>query len=353
MSRRLRESICRKDPHAVSDEGNRNTNASDPEDTKRFSNPSMRIDCSIIICTRNRATTLERTLHSFRSVKVPDGWAVELIVADNGSTDETAGVVGAASQPAMEIRHVFQPRPGKSRAQNAAVAQARGEVLLFTDDDVEPAVSWLENMARPVLDGGYDAAAGRILLADDVRRPWFTNLHAIWLAEAGKLEDFSPELIGASMAIHRTVFDRIGCFDEELGPGASGFGEETLFWQQMKEAGMRIHPVNDTFVIHHPDTSRLLHSDWLDAAARRGRSMAYVQYHWEHRQVPHPSLCAFWVWLKLCLRRLTSDSVRPDAEGCLDWEMSYVARLESFKAFIAESRRPRNYEFRGLRRKAS
>jgi glycosyltransferase involved in cell wall biosynthesis len=46
-----------------------------------------------------------------------------------------------------------EPAPGKSRAQNTALAEARGEVLLFTDDDVEPAEDWIEKMARPLFGG--------------------------------------------------------------------------------------------------------------------------------------------------------------------------------------------------------
>lgn len=313
----------------------------------------MNLDCSIIICTRNRAAALEKTLRAFQKVKVPGDWRVELIVADNGSADHTAEVIKAACHPAMAIRHVYEPRPGKSRAQNTAMAQARGAALLFTDDDVEPAASWLEKMARPLLETRCEAVAGRILLAEDLHRPWFKPMHGIWLAEARQPAVDSGGLVGASMGIHRTVFEVIDDFDEELGPGASGFGEETLVWLQMKEAGMRICPVTDTFVIHHPEPARLLRANWLAAAARFGRTSAYLMYHWEHTHVPYPALHAMGVRIKLVLRRLMRRSPGLDAEGCPEWEMSYLARIESLKRFIEESRRPRKYELRALRRKES
>lgn len=311
------------------------------------------MDCSIIICTRNRALSLEKTLQAFQSVKVPPGWQVEMIVADNGSSDHTAEVILSATHAAIGIHYVYEPRPGKSRAQNAAVAQAQGEALLFTDDDVEPADNWLENMARPLLENRFDAVAGRILLAEDLRRPWFSHLHGIWLAEVRepKVQLNTSGLVGASMGIRRDVFDRIGHFDEELGPGATGFGEETLLWLQMKEAGMRVCPVNDTFLIHRPDPSRLLRSSWLASAKRFGHTRAYLMHHWEHTQVPYPALCAFWTQIKLLSRRLPRRPVQIDGEGCPDWEMSYLVRIESLKQFVKESRRPRNYELRALRGK--
>jgi glycosyltransferase involved in cell wall biosynthesis len=309
------------------------------------------MQCSVIICTRNRASTLERTLHSFQSVKVPDGWSVEMIVADNGSTDATVSVVTMASHPTIEIRHVSEPRPGKSRAQNTALAVARGEVMLFTDDDVVPAPNWLECMARPLLEKRCEAVAGRILLSPELRRSWQTHMHGIWLADVPVLGANSPELVGASMGIHRSVFEKIDAFDEELGPGASGFGEETLLWMQMKEAGLRIQAVQDTFVIHHPDPSRLTRSCWLAAAARYGRTRAYLAYHWEHSPVPCPALHAIMIRAKLILRRLPCRRARPDAEGCPAWEMSYLARIASLMRYVEESRKPRNYERRALRRK--
>jgi GT2 family glycosyltransferase len=310
------------------------------------------MECSIIICTRDRGATLERTLHSFQSVKAPNGWSVELIVADNGSTDETARVVKNARHPSIEIRHVFEPRPGKSRAQNTALAVARGEALLFTDDDVKPASNWLKCMASPLLEKRCDAVAGRILLSPELRRSWQTHMHGIWLADVPVLGAESPELVGASMGIHRSVFEKIDAFDEELGPGASGFGEETLLWMQMKEAGLRIQAVNDTFVTHYPDPTRLTRSCWLAAAKRYGCTRAYLAYHWEHSPAPCPTLHAAMVRTKLILRRLVCRPGRPDDEGCPAWEMSYLARIESLMHYIEESRRPRNYERRALRRRS-
>ncbi len=309
------------------------------------------MDCSIIICTRNRAARLEKTLRAFQCVKVPLDWRVELIVADNGSSDNTAELVKSARHPSIKMRYVYEGRPGKSRAQNLALAQARGEALLFTDDDVEPAENWLENMARPLLERRCEAVAGTILLAEYLRRPWFTRMHGIWLAEVRNPAAEATELVGASMGIHRSVFSVIDNFDEELGPGATGFGEETLLEMQMREAGLRICPVTDTFVVHHPDATRLRRSDWLAAAKRFGRTSAYTTYHWKHARVPYPALQVVWLRTKLFLRRLSRRTPRLDAEGCPEWEMSYLANIESLVRFVEESRRPRNYEFRGLRKR--
>lgn len=296
---------------------------------------------------------LESTLRAFRAVKVPPGWRVEMIVSDNGSVDHTAGVVKSASHPEIEIHYIHEPVPGKSRAQNAALAQARGDALLFTDDDVEPAENWIEAMAQPLLERRCDAVAGRITLADEIRRPWFDPMHALWLAEVRELAEKSPELVGASMGIHRSVFDQIDGFNEDLGPGITGFGEETLLWQQMIEAGMPIQPVRNTCVIHHPDPSRLTRSSWLAGAVQRGRTHAFITHHWEHGKVGFPRLKRFWIQAKLFLRRRVCPPGPPESEGCPAWEMSYLTQAERLRWLIEEARKPRKYDIRALRRRDS
>jgi GT2 family glycosyltransferase len=207
-------------------------------------------------------------------------------------------------------------------------------------------------MSEPLLQNRCEAVAGRVILAETLRRDWFTPMHEVWLACIGEPADCSPELIGASMGIHRSVFDTITGFDEELGPGASGYGEETLLWRQMQEARMRILPVRDTHVVHHPDEDRLLRSSWRAAALSLGRGEAYVRHHWFHHRVWFPRMRLNWLRLKLWLRGLLRVAPRAEAEGCDAWEMTYWYRIEALKCSMREERRPRNYECRGLSKRA-
>ena len=155
------------------------------------------------------------------------------------------------------------------------------------------------------------------------------------------------------MGIRRAVFEKVGEFEEELGPGATGFGEETLIWLQMRAAGMRIKPVNATHVIHHPEQSRLLRSSWLSAAARYGETRAFMMHHWEHTQFRCPRLKAAILKMKLLIRGSLAGRREPGQEGCPAWEMSYRVELESLARFPQEACRPRLYPKHGLQRRAS
>jgi glycosyltransferase involved in cell wall biosynthesis len=79
---------------------------------------------SIVIVTRNRAEHLAATLDSLRQVVVPVGLDCELMVIDNGSTDETARVVGAFDHDEISVCHVFEEKRGKS-------AGMKREVIIF------------------------------------------------------------------------------------------------------------------------------------------------------------------------------------------------------------------------------
>ena len=306
-------------------------------------------DVSIVISTRNRAEMLERTLMSFKSVAVPERLRVEMIVVDNGSTDHTERVIHNAAHPSMEIRYLRESRPGKSRALNLAIKAAKGRVLLFTDDDVEPADNWIGEMSRPLLEGRCEALTGIILLGRDLQRTWMTPIHRVFLAWISDPAEVSPDLVGANMGLRKEVFDSLGPFDENLGPGASGFGEEALLCRQMGVAGMHIQPVRTTHVVHYPESSRLLRRSWISAAERIGASEAYVLHHWEHGHITFPALRHSLLRVKLWLRLRLQGGPDAESEGCPIWEICYRMRIATLAGFKREFRKPRAYSLRGVR----
>lgn len=98
---------------------------------------------SIIIPTFNGASRIGNCLDSL--VKQAAGRDVEIIVVDDGSTDNTAGVVSCYSS----VRLITQANAGPASARNRGALEARGQILLFTDDDCVPMSDWLEAMLGP------------------------------------------------------------------------------------------------------------------------------------------------------------------------------------------------------------
>lgn len=298
---------------------------------------------SIIIVTRNRAPALARTLAALRQASVPEDLPTELLVLDNGSTDETPEVVRTSVFEKLVLRYVLAPDGAKAAACNRGLAEAKGEVLLFLDDDVRPPADWLVKMCEALLDRGRDAVAGGVKLAPHLLRPWMTRLHRSWLASTEWLQPGQPQsLVGANMGIARRVLERVPAFDPALGPGALGFGEDSLFATQLLRAGYTIADGLDICVEHHFEPRRLLRQSWLDAAERRGRVLAYRGHHWEHWSCRLAGPRWLRTSVELGVRRALQLDPRT-AEGCSERELKLVFRRAQMKAHLRERKTARAY----------
>jgi glycosyltransferase involved in cell wall biosynthesis len=100
------------------------------------------VDVTVLICTRNRAQQLKNVLETATCMRIPEGLRWELVVVDNGSSDNTAEVA-AGFGGHLPIRVVREDAPGLSHARNRGVAEAAGTYICWTDDDVLIDPNWL------------------------------------------------------------------------------------------------------------------------------------------------------------------------------------------------------------------
>jgi glycosyltransferase involved in cell wall biosynthesis len=310
---------------------------------------SNKPNISIIICTRNRTEHLRQTLEAMRQVSVPAGMFAELCVIDNGSTDNTASVVNSCHLPMMPVHYIYEGRQGQCYARNTGVNAAKGEIILFTDDDVRPPVNWIKGMCEPIQCGKAEAVAGGVSFAPHLERDWMELTHRQWLASTEGMNEDTPErLVGANMAFHRKVLGKVPGFDTQLGPGALGFYDETLFTFQLREAGFRLKSAFNVSVEHHFDASRLTYANMLSSADKMGRSYAYVMHHWMHQDIPKARLASVKRSLKLNGLRLIKRRERIAQNGVPEWELSLAREISCYRQFLLESKLPRNYEKLGL-----
>lgn len=305
---------------------------------------------AIIICTRNRAENLRSTLASIGQTNVPANWNVELVVVDNNSTDETRKVVSEMGPRNLDTRYIHEPAVGQCHARNRGLMETTGGVILFTDDDVRVPKNWIADMCLPILENRVDAVAGGVRLPssynealsglpDSCFRPWFAESSDVSEAKPGRM-------IGANMAFARSVVARVPKFDPELGPGARGFFDETLFSWQLIAAGFRIAFSSTATVEHHFDQSRLTPESLLATARAMGRSHAFVFYHWDHHVSRLPSIKVARCWLKRGLIRLSSVWQQG---GQLSKAAIEVERELAFHCeYLNQCSRPRKYARQGL-----
>jgi glycosyltransferase involved in cell wall biosynthesis len=109
---------------------------------------------SVIIPTRNRADLLQLALLSLQRQAFPDN-QFEILVIDNGSTDNTQQVVKSFQRESANIRYFFDSTPGLHVGRHRGLKEAVGGVLVYTDDDIQATPTWLsaiaENFAEPTV----------------------------------------------------------------------------------------------------------------------------------------------------------------------------------------------------------
>jgi glycosyltransferase involved in cell wall biosynthesis len=299
---------------------------------------------SIIIATRNRSAFLRDTLSSLGRVRRPDGLHVEILVVDNGSSDDTPATVQSARVSLGEVRYLREEKPGKSIALNTALAAAQGEIIAFLDDDVRPDPEWLHHLTAPIREDRQDALSGAVRLAPHLLRPWMKPAHLAWLASTHEIDPAKPQsAVGANMAISRRVLDRVPRFDPELGPGQLGFWEDTLFSAQLVRAGYRLGFAPQAVVEHHFDSGRLSRRSLLAHAAGQGRSHAYVHWHWSQESRAETSPYALGFRLRLAAKRFLRRHECARQEGIASWEMDLTCGIAFADQLRRERRRPRAY----------
>ena len=231
--------------------------------------PQDNLVLSICICTYNRCESLKITLRSLaKQHEIP--LLAEVLVVDNNSDDATRSVTDEF-HTALPIRVVHEKKQGLSHARNRAVAESRGDVLLFTDDDVVFDADWLSAYARACAD--FPAATffgGRILPDWGGEKPrWLAGEClplidgvVVWYDHGTQTRLFTPNEpspFGASFAVRRRLLEEVGGFRTDLGrAGASlGRGEETDFFLRAKQEAAEGVYVGRALCWHRIDRRRL------------------------------------------------------------------------------------------------
>src|SRR6185437_10384951 len=104
--------------------------------------PDVSLLITVAICTRNRARLLRQTLEQMTRLAIPRAVTWELIVVENNCSDDSVGVL-SEFRDRLPIRAISEETLGLSNARNAAVASARGQYIVWTDDDVLVDEGWL------------------------------------------------------------------------------------------------------------------------------------------------------------------------------------------------------------------
>ena len=185
---------------------------------------------SVVICAYNAEPTMEACLVSLQNLRYP---AFEVIVVDDGSTDQT----GAIADSFEGIHVIHQENKGLSAARNVGIAASLGEIVAFTDSDCVMDPDWLHYLVATFLQTGLPAVGG-----PNLPPPEDSVVAACVAASPGGplhvlLDDVEAEHIpGCNMAFRREVLDEIGGFD----PIYRSAGDDVDVCWRLQDRGYRI-----------------------------------------------------------------------------------------------------------------
>lgn len=190
---------------------------------------------SVIVPAHNAAGTLPRTLAGLAAQDLDGDF--EVIVVDDGSSDGTGAI---AERAGVRVLHNREPvGPGASR--NRGAAEARGDVLAFTDADCAPTPGWLAAGLRAT--GTAGLVQGRVEPRPDV--PVGPYDKTLWVTRPWGLFE------SANLFVRRDVFEQLGGFDDGLlRITGAHFGEDVIFGWRARRAGVET-TFCDEALVHH------------------------------------------------------------------------------------------------------
>jgi glycosyltransferase involved in cell wall biosynthesis len=228
-----------------------------------------------IICTYNRAKYIGNLLESIAANDLPKS-EYEIVLVDNNCTDNTKEVCDAfvKTHKDVQFRYVVEPEQGLSAARNKGIKEAKGELIVYVDDDALVDTWYLRTIveymdAHPEI----SAVGGPIIpLYEDTEEPkWMTRYTKellcgyLYFGEEERAFPGDRYPGGGNAAYRANVFEQVGLFNTALGRKGNGLmgSEEKDIFDKMRAQGMRFMYL-PKMILHHIIPRKKLERDYFD-----------------------------------------------------------------------------------------
>jgi GT2 family glycosyltransferase len=195
---------------------------------------------TVVVCSYNGGATLEQCLRSLLALDYPN---YEVIVVDDGSTDDTRAILGRFPS----VRAIHQANQGLGVARNVGLRAARGDIIAYTDSDCFADANWLTHLVYPFQYCDAAAVGGPNLTPEDGR------LAACVAAAPGQpthvleSDQVAEHIPGCNMAFRREALLAVNGFD----PAYRKAGDDVDLCWRLQQAGYWITFAPGAFVWHH------------------------------------------------------------------------------------------------------
>lgn len=235
---------------------------SSTENQPKAAKPSRRPFVSIILCTSGLRPILTRCLELL-AAQSKDYGNSEIIVVLNGSEDPAF----AQTVTRFPVSLLHEPRRGVSIARNHALHYAKGDILVFVDDDILINADWLEKLLIGFEDPAVACVTGRVIpagplyISTERRVRYYSSERALsnWTLDNTNPQWYQqllgePVGFGCNMAFRKDFLLNYSPFPDDLGAGSLiGSGDEFYMYIQVLKHGFRIRHTPDAAVTHFFD----------------------------------------------------------------------------------------------------
>ena len=236
---------------------------------------------SVVVCTHDRAQLLDAAID--RLLPQVAAMEAELLVVDNASTDGTAALLARRTRAAGErVRAVHEPQLGLSAARNRGLAEARGDVAVFLDDDARPRDGWLRALVAPYADPRVVGTGGPVMPAyPGPPPPWIRPAIATTLGAHDLGRETRPYPVGTypqggNMSFRIAAAQAAGGFSLAMGLRGGrqlGHEETDLACRLVRDGGVLVYAA-DAMADHDVFPERLRPAWLLDRQRSNGESSA-------------------------------------------------------------------------------
>ncbi len=222
---------------------------------------------SIIIPTRNRCGSLKNLLDSIIKYNLSSTESFEVIVVDNGSTDDTKEVCEKFISEYGNFKYKFEPEPGLLSARHAGAQIAKGDILTFVDDDIEVSETWFPSIIRVFADERVHLAGGPTVPIFESEVPGWILFYFrdydlklgsgyLSLYDAGDYEDFikPTQIWGLNFSVRRSTFFEVGGFNPD------NINKELQYYQGDGETGLAYKIAEKNYKAYYSKEIKVYHN---------------------------------------------------------------------------------------------